>query len=161
MDLLDLERGRERGAAGPTPFMAFDRWGDEDLRALARMGRKVRLGAGEVLLRTGDADDRALYIVAEGELEALRETGEPAPPGEGGGRHRRLNLLAPGDLFGEIAFVDGRRRSADVRALSEASLLRIRPEELDALAERDPALALRFALELARILAARIREADV
>jgi CRP-like cAMP-binding protein len=89
-------------------------------------------------------EDRALFIVVAGELEVVR-----------GGQRRAV--LRPGDLVGEIAFIDGRPRSAAVCALGAAEVQRIRPADVEALAGRDPTIALRFVWEVARIPAARLR----
>jgi CRP-like cAMP-binding protein len=56
-----------------------------------------------------------------------------------------------------MSFVDGGPRSASVRALTAARVLRVRPSDLDALHERAPTTALAFMREIARILSFRLR----
>lgn len=70
--------------------------------------------AGERLIEQG-AVGSSMYIVVSGELEVVRRD-------EGG--ERRLATLGPGDVFGEIGFVQATRRTADVRAIGPVSVLR-------------------------------------
>jgi CRP-like cAMP-binding protein len=100
------------------------------------------------LLSADAEDDRALFIVLSGRLEAYRSGGE----GE-----RTIIEMLPGDLIGEMAFIDGRPRSASVRALERSSVLRIRPQDVDALCRTNPALGVKFMREIACILSDRVR----
>ena len=72
------------------------------------------------------------------------------------GRESLLAVLGPGELFGEMAFLDGYNRSAQARALEESSVLMVPYEELRRLYEDTPA-ALWSAVQL---LARRLRAMD-
>jgi CRP/FNR family cyclic AMP-dependent transcriptional regulator len=72
----------------------------------------------------------------------------------------------PGDTIveavatvGEAAFLDGRPRAVNVRALTHGELLRVSHEAFEALAARDPKLARLILADLGRILSARLRAA--
>ena len=62
----------------------------------------------------GDRSD-ACYIVRSGELRVTREHSD--------GRAIALATLAAGDIFGELAMLDGGTRSASVETLTECELL--------------------------------------
>src|SRR5215208_2129309 len=62
----------------------------------------------------GDHSD-ACYIVRSGDLRVTREHSD--------GRAIALATLGPGDIFGELAMLDGEARSASVEALSDCELL--------------------------------------
>ena len=72
--------------------------------ALAALCTTRRLATGEVLFQKGDAGD-ALYGVRRGQIRIESGTRE--------GNRITLNALGAGDLFGEIALLDGQARSAD------------------------------------------------
>lgn len=73
---------------------------------------------GEFIFKEGDQGDFA-YIVEKGEIQILTEIS---------GKQTILNVLGPGSLFGEIALIDGRCRSASARA-SKPTLLTIITQE--------------------------------
>jgi CRP-like cAMP-binding protein len=127
-------------------FVAFGDWTRTEMAALRAFGRIERHAPRDVVIEPGPGDDRALFIVMAGEYEVHRD-----------GQQR--DVLRPGDLVGELAFVDGRPRTAAVRARTDGAMLRIRPDDVDRYAERDPKMALKFLLEIARILSFRLRTA--
>ena len=65
-----------------------------------------------------------------------------------------MALLGEGDIFGEMAALDGTPRSADVVALTSLSVLKLRAGPFSALLHQDAGLA----LALARLEAARLRD---
>ena len=64
----------------------------------------------------GDSGD-ACYIVRSGGLRVTREHQD--------GRAIALATLGPGDIFGELAMIDGGTRSASVETLTESQLLAV------------------------------------
>ena len=65
-----------------------------------------------------------------------------------------MSLLGVGDVFGEMAALDGGMRSADVVALTPLRLMKLRVPPFTALLEREAP----FALSLARLEASRLRD---
>lgn len=104
-----------------------------------------KLTKGSVLFRKGDAGS-ALYAVVSG---AIRIS---APSGSG--KDTALNLMVPGDVFGEIALLDGGPRSADATAVEDCTVMIIERREFMPLLHAYPALGVR----LIEILCARLRQ---
>jgi CRP-like cAMP-binding protein len=69
---------------------------------------------GVRVFHEGDHSD-ACYIVRKGDLRVTREHSD--------GRAIALATLSPGDIFGELAMLDGGTRSASVETLSDCELL--------------------------------------
>ena len=65
-----------------------------------------------------------------------------------------MSLLGAGDVFGEMAALDGAARSADVVALTPLHLLKLRAAPFSALLQREAG----FALALARLESSRLRD---
>lgn len=72
------------------------------------------------------------------------------------GREIVLAVLDPGEVFGEIALIDGGERTADAVALEDAELLVLHRRDFLPLLQGNPGVALR----LLEILAARLRRTD-
>ncbi len=118
--------------------------GDEAITAIATLCTKRLLDSGEVLFQKGDKGD-ALYGVRRGRVRV--ETGTAA-----GGR-LVLNVLGPGDLFGEIALFDGQPRTADAIASEASELFMVRRSDFLSYLEREP----RITIRLLELLCQRIR----
>jgi CRP-like cAMP-binding protein len=107
-------------------------------------------GLGDFAVRAGETD-RSFFIISRGSFEVFVPTAD-------GPRHVRV--LEPGDLFGEVGFFDGLPRSADVVALEEAEALVLTQTAFQRLRLTHPRLALRFVLDVGRILGERFRASD-
>jgi CRP/FNR family cyclic AMP-dependent transcriptional regulator len=81
----------------------------EALERLAASMRTRRFRRGEVIFHIGDPGD-ALFVIVSGEVKISlpSETGDEAI----------LATLRPGDVFGELALLDGAPRSASASALT-------------------------------------------
>lgn len=91
--------------------------------------RKRTLRAGDVLFEEGDEGDFA-YILEEGAIEIQSVIHDKLVT---------LTTLYPGSLFGELALIDGRSRSAKAIAKTDVILTIITPEQVEhRLASADP-----------------------
>lgn len=100
----------------------------------------------ETIVRQGEAAD-CMYIVQAGQVEILIER----PEGD-----VRLATLETGDVFGEMALFSRAPRSATVRALGDARVLRVSKGGFLKRIHEDPSLAFRILQKMAE----RIRELD-
>ena len=64
-----------------------------------------------------------------------------------------FNLIGPGQIFGEIALLDGGQRTADAVAARDSELLIIDRRDFIPLVQREPEVA----IKLIEILCARLR----
>jgi CRP-like cAMP-binding protein len=110
-------------------------------------GTIASLAAGAQLFAQGEAGD-ALYLVLEGEMEVCVSTE--------GGRSVRMAALGPGAVIGEMAVLDGGKRSADCTASRRSRLLRISRDAALAALEAEPKALLALLAEMSR----RLRAAD-
>ena len=140
-----IEPGGERAGRG---FLADLHESDV---AVVMQHTQARLYApGDVAVREGELD-RSFFIIKRGSFEVLVPT-DDGP--------QRVRVLEPGDLFGEVGFFDGLPRTADVVALEEAEALVLTQAAFQRLRLVHPRLALRFVLDLGRILGERFRASD-
>jgi len=104
---------------------------DDDLEALCEGAEDVSLAGGEVLFKEGDVGHVA-YVVTGGEVEISKVTG---------GRDVLLAVRGDGSVIGEMALIDDAPRSATVAARSDATLLAISKDKLDALLDSSASAA--------------------
>jgi CRP-like cAMP-binding protein len=123
---------------------------EADLAVVLQYTQARLYARGEFAVRRGEVD-RSFFIIARGSFEVLVAAGDGT---------RRVRLLRPGDLFGEVGFFDGLPRSADVVALEEAEALVLTQAAFQRLRLTHPRLALRFVLDLGRVLGERFRASD-
>jgi CRP/FNR family transcriptional regulator, cyclic AMP receptor protein len=132
------------------PF--FEGFGAEAVTALAALCTSRRLAAEELLFQKGDPGD-ALFAVRRGQIRIA--TGTEA------GRRLTLNILGSGDVFGEIALLDGYPRTAEARALEPSELFVLRRRDFLLFLERTPAVAVKvidLLCERLRWMSSRVEE---
>jgi CRP/FNR family transcriptional regulator, cyclic AMP receptor protein len=96
-----------------------------------------------VFSQAGPGD--ALYGVVTGKIRISASSRD--------GREMFLNIMEPGDAFGEIALLDGRQRTATASAISPSELIIITRDHFLGLLEREPKLV----SHLIQLLCERIR----
>jgi CRP/FNR family cyclic AMP-dependent transcriptional regulator len=106
---------------------------------LAAAGSLLALEPGGYLCQAGDPGD-AVYVVIAGEIEVLNRTE--------GGKTVRLFAHGPGALVGEMAALDGGKRSADMAATRRCRLWRIPRQALIDAFEAEPKAAVALVAEL-------------
>jgi CRP/FNR family transcriptional regulator, cyclic AMP receptor protein len=104
---------------------------------------KIKKGA--IIFRKGDVGSR-LYAVRSGAVRISTPSDQ--------GKDAIFNLIVPGELFGEIAFLDGGQRTADAVAIDECELMIIERRDFIPLIQDDPELAIR----LIKVLCGRLRK---
>jgi CRP/FNR family transcriptional regulator, cyclic AMP receptor protein len=114
------------------------------LERIAALATQRAWRRGEILFRSGDPGD-ALFGVVTGRIRIST--------GNADGREIFLNIMEPGDTFGEIALLDGGTRTATATAIEASELVSIRRAPLFELLEREP----KTALELLRLCGERLR----
>jgi CRP/FNR family cyclic AMP-dependent transcriptional regulator len=119
----------------------------EEKAALADKIDLLRYSTGQSVFNYGDPG-HALYIVRSGEVEIYVKNDQ--------GEKIVLETSQPGDIFGEVALLDGGTRTAWVSALGDVELLRLDREHFEAYVRQcTPA-----ALNLLSVAARRLRKSD-
>jgi CRP/FNR family transcriptional regulator len=86
----------------------------DELERIAAVAIPRSFPKGVRVFHEGDHSD-ACYVVRAGDLRVTREHSD--------GRAIALATLGPGDIFGELAMLDGGTRSASIETLSDCELL--------------------------------------
>jgi CRP-like cAMP-binding protein len=118
-----------------------------ELDAVSGVLKPEHLAAGGVLFREGDKA-AGCYVIADGRLRVSLERG---------GKPRQLAVLGRGELIGQMALLDGSRRSATCTAIEPSLVLRLNREELDMMFRSGAPFALKFIDSITRMLVAQLR----
>jgi CRP/FNR family transcriptional regulator, cyclic AMP receptor protein len=125
----------------------FESLDDEAAAELCHLLESVDCKAGAFLFRAGD-EGNAMYIIERGKVRiCVRATD---------GREMTLTELDRGDFFGEMALVDGQRRSADAFVAEDARLAVLSREHFLSFMRGTPNVA----LEMLTALTNRLRHTD-
>lgn len=95
----------------------------DDLRALVPLMRFRGFARGYDIVKQGEEGDR-FFILAAGRAQVIIEK----PSGD-----QIVDVLQPGDSFGEIALLEQGRRTATIRALDDTKVLMITKADFDRL----------------------------
>ncbi len=120
----------------------FSRCSKRELQAVAGLCMPLPIEAGFVLTTEG-APGRECFVIADGKAQVTI-----------GGR--LVGMAGPGDCVGEIALLDGGRRTATVTAETPMTVFVLSTAEFQALLEMSPTVVGKIAVSLAR----RLRTAE-
>lgn len=102
---------------------------------LCRYAKHTTLKRGATIASKGDPGT-SLFAVISGTVKISVSSPD--------GRNAILNLIGPGEIFGEVAVLDGRSRSADVIANTNCELFIIDRRDFIPFVRSQPALAMKF-----------------
>lgn len=115
------------------------------LREIAALTVQRRYSAGETVFHRDQPGDY-LYGVIAGSIRVTTQAAD--------GRQLALRTMLAGDLIGEIAVLDGGKRTASGHALEETLVFMVPREQFTALMMRRPTIA----LHMIEVLCARVRQ---
>jgi CRP/FNR family cyclic AMP-dependent transcriptional regulator len=107
----------------------------EALDQLGRYAKHVTLKRGAALFSKGDPGN-SLFAVISGTVKMSISSPE--------GRNAILNLIGPGQVFGEMAVLSGQARSADATANTNCEMFVIDRRDFLPFVRNHPALAMKF-----------------
>jgi CRP-like cAMP-binding protein/ABC-type transporter Mla MlaB component len=142
------QTAQERPLASVSLAAGLDR---VQLLVLAEHLTRTTFPKGAELFLEGDTDD-CLYILTLGLVSIKLRL-------QGTARSRRLGTYGPGVMFGEMALLEGKPRSADAIAEEDCVVYRLSRESLAALERHHPAVAVTVLRNVSCELAHRLRVA--
>jgi uncharacterized membrane protein len=125
----------------------FESLDDETAKELCELIDTLDCEVQRVLFRAGDVGD-AMYLIERGKVRISVQATD--------GRELTLTELSRGDFFGDMALLDGQRRSANAVVAEEARLGVLSREHFLSFMRRNPNVA----LEMLTALANRLRRTD-
>jgi CRP-like cAMP-binding protein len=122
----------------------FEQLGVDALNRLASYAHTKSIRAATTIFEKGDPGT-SLFAVLSGTVKISNQSID--------GKDAVLNMIVAGGIFGEIALLDGRRRTADAFAVTDCQLMVIDRRDFVPLISQNPDIA----LKLIGVLCGRIR----
>lgn len=123
------------------------------LKPFAEAAEKKSFGAGDILFAELTPGGE-IYVILQGEVDIQFALANADVSYE-------IVKLGPGDLLGEVAFVDDGPRSATATAITAVKVLCWQGAKWRELCEKDTATGYRLAMAIARTMAERLRRWNV
>ena len=120
-----------------------------ELRELAYYIDGYALREGNILFKEGD-DESYLVIIVSGSIDIIKQDSTQNP--------QLVATLREGKVFGEMSLLDGEPRSATAVAKDEVMIFVLTQERYEALQKREPAVALRITLKMAKAISQKLRQ---
>ena len=122
----------------------------DQMMDILRMLRPVSFKAGELIFRQGE-EGRAAFVIQSGAVEIFLQADREAIV---------LARFQSGELFGELALIDGSPRSAGARAMTNCEILCLDKSEFDFLRSQHQPVAFHLLRQFSDELCARIRDTN-
>ncbi len=124
----------------------FTGMADEEVKAFIREATVLQCRTGDPIIRAGEVG-RELFVILSGAVEVRRDVqGQPYT----------LTTFGTGQIFGELAFLSERPRTANVVAISDLELLVLSQAFFHRIRKTMPDVALKVLLNLSLTLCERI-----
>ncbi len=126
----------------------FESLGKRDLSLILNIIHSRSYLTGEYIFYQGDPGI-GLYVIREGKVRIIRSDED--------GNEIELAIFSKGDFFGELAMVDGEKRSASAVAKTDVRAAVIFKPDLDEFIEKYPKKGINILFGISKIIATRLR----
>ena len=123
-----------------------------ELQAVVQILNIRKYSTGDVVFEQGAQGD-GVYVVLKGCVDVIQKDGED-------GEKVLLSQSESGSFFGEIALLEDAPRTAAAVVVEDTKLALFSRDALRQLAEQRPHLGVKIAIQLARIVAERLRQTN-
>ncbi len=131
--------------------LLFEDFSESELQELLSISEPKKFLSGDFLFKEGDNSD-SIYIIFSGRVEISTQKKD----------HDKISFptVVNGTVLGEIAFFDGKPRTASVRAIDNLQVIIITKSSFDELEKNHTKLAIKLLKDILRVTAERLRWAD-
>ena len=123
----------------------------EDLEKLSALCEMREMDEGTTVF-IENMPGESLFVVKTGTIRVSRMFAEAD--------EKTLLVLGPGEVFGEMAVIDGHPRSATARVVENTELISLSKASFDKLSQSDPDVAVKIIMNLTKVFISRVRSAQ-
>ncbi len=132
-------------------FLFFYDLSKEKLNVLKNFLQVIERTPSRYVFKEGD-EPSGMYFIIEGRVKVVKKTKS--------GKEVVLKELESPDFFGEMAFIDGRRRAGGVVTLTDFKAYFLSRANYDILIQYHPDIAVNMIRKIAHITAIKLRKAS-
>ncbi|NQW01883.1 MAG: SLC26A/SulP transporter family protein [Rhodospirillales bacterium] len=135
-----------------TPPVVLNGLSKQEIRQVRAQASRVQFSRGSQIFRQGDVSND-VYFLLRGRADIIIDL-------VGTDRKIRIHSLRPGTLFGEMALLDSRERSATVVAAENCDCYRLSVASYQQLKKESPQLVMKLLENIGHLFADRLRDAN-
>ena len=120
----------------------------EEREKIESLAKVYRVSPGQLLIEANETDS-TLFAVEDGLLEVVVDRG---------GQISKVATVGPGDVLGEVSFIDDSPRSVSVKAAEETTVRAWNKKRLNEALAADKNLLSKFAVAMTELLVERLRD---
>jgi len=135
-------------------FSFFDGLTDDELTIVAKYIKIVEIEPGNILFKEGEQGD-CVYFIVDGELDVIKESVSGRKVGID---KVVITKLSKGRSIGEMSIIDNIPRSATVKALTEAALVKLTSGGFDSICKEHPKIGVTILKGISRLLTMNLRK---
>ena len=99
----------------------FSPFYDEHLKIFAKIAKYKCYDKDELILKQNDTESQSFFLITSGQVKVFISGIDET--------EAMLSILNKGEFFGEMSLIDGKPRSASVKAIQKSDLLVIRRDD--------------------------------
>lgn len=130
-------------------YTFFEHFTDDEFNEISALMKVHNYKKGDVVIHEGE-NNRDIYFMTKGCVSIKTKL-------QNINRRKRLVTFSPGVVFGEMAFLDGSVRSADVYVEEDSKVMVLPYDQFTALQQQNPLLSHKFITSIAIELNTRLR----
>ncbi|RMH58664.1 MAG: cyclic nucleotide-binding domain-containing protein [Candidatus Hydrogenedentota bacterium] len=131
----------------------FEGLEEEECRKVLALLEPIKFKSGEIIFEEASPGTE-LYVMPRGRVSVELRLADKSVT-------ERIYQAYDNEVFGEMALIDGHRRSARVRAMEDLEIFKVEREKLLALMEEDYRIGYKIMSNMAKILATRLRDTNL
>lgn len=129
----------------------FSNFSEKEIAQILKAGMLLSCASGAHVVCEGERS-RDFFVILSGQMVVTKKLYA--------GDERKIGFIQPGEFFGEMAFLDGLPRSANVACVEAGTVLKLSRESFERLIEKKPRIAYKIAGVIAIALTNRLRKSN-
>lgn len=130
----------------------FSEFTDEELMLISGFMQWVKFETGDIIIKEG-ATEKTFFLIIKGKVAIKKKTWI-------GSLKKAIDMISAGQIFGEMAFITGKPRTADIIAEEDTYVLKFNAEDVLKDESKYANILVKFYKKFAEALSERLAKAD-